>query len=166
MSANDPLPANPSYTLRQLGVRDADTVYDLLELFSDVFQEPGTYSARRPGREYLERLLAADDCLFVVAELEGQVVAGLTAYELKKFEQERRELFIYDLAVHAEHRRRGLATAMIEKVKSIAIERGAYLVFVQSEADDLPSSTAYAQFAVPLAALHFEFSPHSGRRDA
>ncbi|MGI9404951.1 MAG: hypothetical protein ACR2O4_01155 [Hyphomicrobiaceae bacterium] len=39
---------------------------------------------------------------------ERQVIGGLVAYELKKFEQERSEIYIYDLAVAAEHRRKGV----------------------------------------------------------
>jgi aminoglycoside 3-N-acetyltransferase I len=50
----------------------------------------------------------------------GVVVCGLAAYELKKFEQERSEIYIYDLAVASEHRREGIATALIEKLKEIA----------------------------------------------
>jgi aminoglycoside 3-N-acetyltransferase I len=35
----------------------------------------------------------------VVAFKGGDAVGGLAAYELKKFEQERSEIYIYDLAV-------------------------------------------------------------------
>jgi aminoglycoside 3-N-acetyltransferase I len=38
----------------------------------------------------------------------GVVVGGIAAYELKKFEQERSEIYIYDLAVASEHRREAL----------------------------------------------------------
>jgi aminoglycoside 3-N-acetyltransferase I len=56
---------------------------------------------------------------------EGTVVGGLAAYELKKFEQERSEIYIYDLAVREEHRRQGIATALIGELKAIARRRGA-----------------------------------------
>lgn len=166
MHAPFDMPATFSYAIRQLDTHDVDLVYELLAVFADVFDEPDTYWSHRPGKDYLERQLDSGDCLFVVALLGTQVVGGLTAYELKKFEQERSELFIYDLAVHEEHRRRGLATALIEEVKSIGRDRGAHLVFVQSESDDVPSSTAYSQFADPLKVHHYEFSPRSRRRDA
>jgi len=41
----------------------------------------------------------------------------LAAYELRKFEQERSEVYIYDLAVASAHRREGIATALIERLK-------------------------------------------------
>ena len=40
----------------------------------------------------------------------GVVVVGIAAYELKKFEQEQSEIYIYDLAVVSEHRLEGIAT--------------------------------------------------------
>ena len=62
-----------------------------------------------------------------------EVVGGLAAYELRKFERERREIFIYDLAVAQEHRRRGVATGAINELKRIARQRGAYVIFVQAD---------------------------------
>jgi len=46
--------------------------------------------------------------------------AAPPAYELHKFEQQRSEIYIYDLAVLAAHRRQGIATAMIQALKKIA----------------------------------------------
>lgn len=46
---------------------------------------------------------------------ERKVVGGLVAYELEKFEQDRREIYIYDLAVLESHRRKGVATRLIEE---------------------------------------------------
>jgi len=44
--------------------------------------------------------------------LSNEVVGGLAAYELQKFERDRREIHIYDLAVAKEHRRKGVATGL------------------------------------------------------
>jgi aminoglycoside 3-N-acetyltransferase I len=41
------------------------------------------------------------------------MVGGLTAYVFFKFEQERKEVYIYDLAVIQAHRRRHNATNLI-----------------------------------------------------
>jgi len=38
----------------------------------------------------------------------NEAVGGLAAYELDKFEQDRREIYIYDLAVVESHRRNAL----------------------------------------------------------
>jgi aminoglycoside 3-N-acetyltransferase I len=53
------------------------------------------------------------------------VTGALCAYELRKFEQERSEIYIYDLAVAMTHRRQGIATALISSLQDIAAARGA-----------------------------------------
>jgi aminoglycoside 3-N-acetyltransferase I len=52
----------------------------------------------------------------------------LAAYVLKKFEQERTEIYIYDLAVGEKYRRRGIATGLINKLREIAREIGAWVI--------------------------------------
>ena len=73
------------------------------------------------------------------------MVGGLAAYELKKFEQERSEIYIYDLAVASTHRRQGIATALIGELKKIAAARRAYVIFVQADLVDAPAIAPYAK---------------------
>jgi ribosomal protein S18 acetylase RimI-like enzyme len=58
---------------------------------------------------------------------------------LRKFEQARSEFYIYDLAVAESHRRRGVATALIEEVKALCAGRGIYVIFVQADYGDDPA---------------------------
>ena len=50
----------------------------------------------------------------------GTIVGGLVGYELPKFEQERSEFYVYDLAVREDRRRQGVATALINEFRSVA----------------------------------------------
>jgi aminoglycoside 3-N-acetyltransferase I len=86
------------------------------------------------------------------------VVGGIAAYELKKFEQERSEIYIYDLAVASEHRREGIATALIEKLKEIAAKRRAYVIFVQADTgiEDKPAIALYTKLGRREDVLHFD----------
>jgi aminoglycoside 3-N-acetyltransferase I len=72
----------------------------------------------------------------LVALAAEQVVGGLVAYELEKFERVRSELDIYDLAVGADHRRRGIATALVEQLREIAASRGARVLYMQADYGD------------------------------
>jgi aminoglycoside 3-N-acetyltransferase I len=83
-------------------------------------------------------------------------VGGLAAYELHKFEQERSEIYIYDLAVSAEHRRQGIATSLINTLKNIAVERGVYVIFVQADYGDDPAIELYTKVGVREDVLHFD----------
>ncbi len=90
----------------------------------------------------------------------GEVVGGIVAYELKKFEQERSEIYIYDLAVAAEHRREGIATALIEVLKEIAANRGAYVIIVQADTsvEDEPAIALYTKLGRREHVLHFDIA--------
>ena len=85
-------------------------------------------------------------------------MGGLVAYELPKFEQERSEIYIYDLAVAAPHRREGIATALIMELKEIGALRGAYVIFVQADLGDEPAISLYARLGTREDVLHFDIS--------
>jgi aminoglycoside 3-N-acetyltransferase I len=95
----------------------------------------------------------------VVAVDNGMVVGGIAAYELPKFEQQRSEIYIYDLAVSMSHRRQGVATALIEGLKAIGAKRGAYVIFVQSDkgAEDQPAIALYSKLGTCEDVFHFDF---------
>lgn len=63
---------------------------------------------------------------------------------LPKFEQARTEIYIYDLAVEAASRRRGVATALIGELQKIAAARGAYVIYVQAEAGGIAQAACAA----------------------
>src|SRR3546814_5509315 len=132
-------------TIRRLTADDLPLMDGLLDVFGEAFGEPETYGGARPPADYQRRLL--DDPAFaaLVALEDGKVVGGLAAYELQKFEQARSEFYIYDLAVAADHRRRGIATALLEQLKQIAAIRGAYVVFVQADRDRSEEHTSELQ---------------------
>jgi len=139
------LSSRGSFTTRTLGSDDVETMRALLGVFGAVFDEPATYCSAQPSSDYLERLLNSDSFVAVVA-LEGdEVIGGLTAYELLKYEQERSEIYIYDLAVASASRRRGVATALIDELRGIAKVRGAWVVFVQADLGDEPAIALYTK---------------------
>src|SRR4026208_2382935 len=106
--------AADSFTIRVLRSDDVVPMAGMSAMFGQAFNEPETYvGAARPREAYLRRLLGGDSFIAVAALQRGEVVGGLGACELRKFEQERSEIYIYDLAVSAAHRRRGIATALI-----------------------------------------------------
>lgn len=148
--------ASPPVTIRQLGADDLALMHAMLDMFGVAFGEQDTYGAARPGERWLRTLLGGDTFIACAAVKEGQVVGGVAAYELRKFEQARSEIYIYDLAVSAGHRRQGIATALIEEVRRIAAERGAWVVFVQADQGDEPAIALYSRLGVREDVLHFD----------
>lgn len=131
----------------------------LLRVFGEAFEDLPTYTARQPDERYLRSLLSGDTFIALVAEAEGDIVGGLAAYELKKFEQMRSEIYIYDLAVSGRHRRRGVARALIERLQHIAAERGAWVIFVQADHGDDPAIALYTKLGAREDVLHFDIPP-------
>lgn len=144
------------YRIKQLETHDVPLMWGLLDCFGKAFNETETYGSHRPDPDYIRNLLGGDSFIAVVALADGRVVGGLTAYELKKFEQKRSEIYIYDLAVDEDFRRRGIATALIEKVKSIAAERGVWVVIVQADYGDEPAINLYTKLGIKEEVLHFD----------
>jgi aminoglycoside 3-N-acetyltransferase I len=142
--------------LRRLAPADLPLLRRLNALFGDAFNEPETYGAEPPSDAYLEGLLAKDHVIALVALSGEEVVGGLVAYELDKFERARREIYIYDLAVHEAHRRQGVATALIEHLRGIAAQRGAWVVYVQADHGDDPAIALYEKLGIREDVLHFD----------
>ncbi len=147
-----------SANIQQLSKADVELLRALLHVFGNAFDEAETYSSAQPKADYLQRLLGKDHFIALVALKNGQVVGGLTAYELQKFEQARSEIYIYDLAVSFKHRRAGIATALIEALKAIAADRGAYVIFVQADLEDDPAISLYTKMGRREDVLHFDIS--------
>jgi aminoglycoside 3-N-acetyltransferase I len=151
------MPAAP-FSLRRLTRGDVAWLESLSTLFGEAFGEVDTYGAARPSRAYLERLLGGEDFIALAAVKAGLVVGGLVAYELRKFEQERSEIYIYDLAVAAAHRREGIATSLIQELRRIAAARGAHVIFVQADTADAPAIALYTTLGVREDVLHFDIA--------
>jgi aminoglycoside 3-N-acetyltransferase I len=147
-----------TYTYHQLTTSDTALLRELNRVFGEVFDDPDTYQTKAPADSYLAALLATDGFIALVVQLGSRVVGGLTAYVLPKYEQERREVYIYDLAVMPEHRRRGLATALIQKLRGIAKNIGAYVIFVQADKGDDPAIKLYESLGTREEVLHFDIN--------
>ena len=171
-----------TFTIRELSPADVSLLRALNALFADIFADPESYGAKRPSDAYLQQLLAKKHVVVLVvlaadaarvspeakvrSNAEGgqevvcgqEVVGGLVAYELEKFEQARSELYIYDLAVAAAHRRKGIATALIERLREIASQRGAWVVYVQADYGDDPAIALYEKLGKREEVLHFDIA--------
>lgn len=149
-------------TIRRLGKGDSDDLKQVNALFGKAFED-SAYWIEPPRTSYLDHLLVKDSFIALAAEAEGRLVGALAAYELVKFEQERSEIYIYDLAVEESFRRQGTATALIEWLKSHADAIGAWVIYVQADPPDAPAVALYEKLGTREAVLHFDISPDAYR---
>ena len=147
-----------SINIQILTQGDAAIMRAMLAMFGKAFGEVETYDSAQPDDDYLERLLGGEQFIALAVVKDGAVVGGLAAYVLEKFERRRSEIYIYDLAVAEGHRRSGIATALIEALRTIAAERGAYVIFVQADPVDGPAVALYSKFGKREEVLHFDIA--------
>jgi aminoglycoside 3-N-acetyltransferase I len=150
------------FEICRLTPADVPRLRELNALFGEAFDDPLSYGAAPPDAAWLEALLGKAHVIALVALDGGTVVGGLVAYELDKFEQARREIYIYDLAVAEPHRRRGIATFLIGRLQEIAAARGAWVIYVQADHGDDPAIALYEKLGVREDVLHFDIAPGRG----
>jgi ribosomal protein S18 acetylase RimI-like enzyme len=117
-------------TIRRLGPGDEAVVAAL-----------ATY---RPLTEDEARVLVAhDDTILLVAFDETRPVGFVLAYVLRRRHGDARQLFVYEVDVTASHRRRGVATALLRELESLAVAAGISHGFVLTQRDNDPAMHLY-----------------------
>ena len=145
-----------SFRISRLSTSDVDALRALNAVFGEAFGERENYTEAPPADAYLAGLLAKEHIVVLVAAINEQVVGGVVAYELDKLERQRRELYIYDLAVSSPYRRHGIATALIEELRQIAVRRGAWVLYVQADYGDDPAVALYEKIGAREDVMHFD----------
>jgi len=149
------------FCTRVLGGSDIAEMRSMLALFGEAFNDRRSYVDSQPDDEYLRRLLSGENFVAVAACSGSTVIGALAGYILPKFEQARSEFYIYDLAVDAAHRRRGVATSMIKRLSTIALQRGVHVIYVQADYGDDAAVALYSKLGVREDVMHFDILPSS-----
>lgn len=152
--------------VRRLGPADLDAMRRLNVLFHAAFEQAADYVAAPPDDHYLAAQLARPHVFALVAEQGGMIVGGLVAYLLDKLEQARAEAYIYDLAVAESHRRRGVATALIDALRPMVRDAGGYVIFVQADYGDDPAVALYTKLGTREDVMHFDIAVENEPRVA
>jgi aminoglycoside 3-N-acetyltransferase I len=155
---------NEGVEIRRLNDADVAVMREMLAVLGKAFDEVDTFTSRQPDDDYLRRLLSSEQFVAIAALVNSQVVGGLAAYVLPKFEQPRSEIYIYDLAVDEAHRRRGIATAMIAELQRQAASYGAWVIYVQADYGDDPAIALYTKLGVREDVMHFDIPPAPSSR--
>lgn len=150
---------HPDFDIRQLAPADLPLMRALNALFGSAFEDPQSYGANPPDDDWLLAQLAKEHVIALTAIAGEAVIGGLVAYELPKLEQARSEIYIYGLAVDEAHRRQGIATGLIDALRAIARERGAWVIYVQADYGDDPAIALYTKLGVREDVMHYDIMP-------
>lgn len=118
--------------VRRLTPADRELARRVFAVMVETFEE----ESQPLGDAYLDRLLSRPG-FWALAALDGDVVVGgLTAHTLPMTRGEESEIFIYDLAVHPRHQRRGAGRLLIDTLRAEAAAAGVSSVFVPADDED------------------------------
>lgn len=150
---------NETTKVVRLGAGDLSFMRRALDRFGEVFEDLPSYCATQPDDAWLADLLGDANFVFHVALDGDDIIGAMAAYVLRKFEQPRKEIYIYDLAVAANRRRERIATALIETLKGEARSMGAWVIYVQADHGDDPAVALYTKLGVREDVMHFDIAP-------
>lgn len=102
-----------------------------------LFDDPPTeaWAARFLSREGHHLLVAFDDV--------GDVPIGFVSGVETTHPDKGTEMFLYELSVHEDHRRRGVGAALVDALAELARGRGCYGMWVGTESDNTAALATY-----------------------
>jgi GNAT superfamily N-acetyltransferase len=92
---------------------------------------------------YMRGFLADDRHYFVVAYVGEEPVGFVFGYRLSRFDGKPPMVFVYEVAMVEEHRRRGIGRAFIEEVKRLADEDGCRKMLVPTNRSNEAAMALY-----------------------
>jgi aminoglycoside 3-N-acetyltransferase I len=108
--------------------------------------------------EYFLRLMADPKFIVIVAMLKGEVVGGMTAYELPMYYAESSEVLIYDIAVKPKFHRKGVGKKILTGLKEYCELNGIKVFFVEAHHEDKHAVDFYKSIGgMPEKVVHFNF---------
>ncbi len=80
-------------TYKQIEPFSVKQFSQLMKLFGEVFNDE-RYNDKKPSEQYVQKFLKDNHHIVLIAQNGEEVIGGLVAYELEKFETEISELYI------------------------------------------------------------------------
>jgi len=121
-----------STEIRKLTREDIFSFEALLHLFNIAFEEERALGSNA----HLSTLLSDEHFIAMAAFSENKVIGGLTAYKLPMYYSDGSEIFLYDMAVHPDHQRKGIGKQLLDFLKEYCIQHGISVFFVLAHEED------------------------------
>ena len=139
----------------RLKAGDRDLARDLFLTLAQVFDEG--FAAL--SDDYIDRLLTREEFWAIAALDGGRIAGGLTAHTLPLTRTQESEVFIYDIAVRREDRRRGVGRRLVAELQRSANARGIRELFVPADNGDIDALDFYrALGGTPAPVTMFTFT--------
>jgi ribosomal protein S18 acetylase RimI-like enzyme len=133
-------------TIRRLGSGDDADVMDAADLFDQPPRQPWVGSFLRDPTHHL-----------LIACRAGRPVGFVSGVETTHPDKGT-EMFLYELAVAPDERRRGVARALLDELATIARSRSCYGMWVLTDADNTAALAAYRSAGATAESEHVMLS--------
>jgi aminoglycoside 3-N-acetyltransferase I len=122
------------YEIRSLGPDDEQAVHDAADLFDDA-----------PDPAATRRFLADPNHHLLIAYDAAQRPLGFVSGVEMTHPDKGTEMFLYELGVAEDARRRGIASALVARLAALARSRGCYGMWTGTERDNTAARATYAR---------------------
>lgn len=124
----------------------------LINVFATTFEE--AYNA---DDTYLDNMLENNSTILIGAFGVADLIGGLVAFEIHPIHG-KKEIYIYDIAVHPDYQKQGIGTHLIDYLKDEAKNRGVDTVFVEAKSEDEGAVAFYRAIGgEEVVVNHFNF---------
>ena len=90
------------------------------------------------------RVFLSDDRNYLIAAYADETPIGfLLGYQLARVDGPASMMFLYEMGVHEQYRRRGIGRALVEELKRLAKENGCIKMFVGTNTSNEPAMALY-----------------------
>jgi ribosomal protein S18 acetylase RimI-like enzyme len=120
-------------TVRRLSQGDESTLIDIVH----------HHKARSIGLEYATELLANPLNFLLVAEQKHHPVGFAWGYLLQRLDQDKHQLFVYEVDVSPDARKQGVGTSLMNFIATYTKEHCLMEAFVLTDADNLAAHGLY-----------------------
>jgi aminoglycoside 3-N-acetyltransferase I len=117
---------------KRLTAADRELARKLFAVMAEAFEE----DCEPLSDAYLDRLLNRTEFFTIAAFVGDEIVGGITAHTLPMTRAESSEVFIYDIAVRKDQRRKGAGRLLMAALREGAAAVGIHDVFVPADNDD------------------------------
>ncbi|HEX9988194.1 MAG TPA: GNAT family N-acetyltransferase [Chloroflexia bacterium] len=92
---------------------------------------------------HLKRALENTACYFIVCLLDSNPVGYLSAFGFPAIDNDCSQVYLYDIVVDEQHRRKGIGSRMIEELKGQCKQDGADHIWVGTSLDNEPAQKTF-----------------------
>lgn len=134
-----------SLVVSRLGPGDAELAVEAIRLL----KTPDGYPI--PSSGHLSAFLSDRNNVLIAAVDHGVPVGYLVAYLLDRIDREQQMMFFYEISVAGSHRRRGIGTRLVAKLKSICRRENVMKMWVLTGRSNIAATGLYSRTgAIPL----------------